>query len=472
MRRLILFLLLGMSSCAHRADVTGSASRLSPPVADAVASGWKNRLPKTGGAMPEATAYNYADRDLAHLVDLALERSTNVAEARARIADARARLAAAGARTGPDGSLSGSARSQRQSKNGTLPIARIGLDRDQELYQVGFDASWELDLFGGVRAGVDAADARLGASEAELSTIRLSVATEVLRTWNEFQASRIELEQQRGLLGTLEESLSYVRRRADAGDLSFREVEEWIQRIASARAALSGLEGRVEAARLALATLSGQPAEALNGLMDQPAAFLNLDSPPELTRAEVIGQRPDIVASERRLRAAIADTVVANAQLYPRIALSLNGGWQASELPDLFSTGSVFGSIGPSITWRILERGRVRADIAASSAREGAALRTWEQAVIFAINDVERARSDVATAQTALQERMSAGRAAQQVDAHAARRLVAGDISRIERLEVARIRIEAEQATTRARLQAAQAGLAFDKALGRVSGSK
>lgn len=464
MKSFVPMLLLAVAGCGHLPfETTSPAHALAPATAAAVQRDWGYQPAQVqSGASWSA----YGGLELQRLIALATESASSVAEARARIADARARIAAAGARTGLDGAVNASARGQRQSENGTLPLARLGADRDQMLYQVGFDATWELDLFGGVRAGLDAAEARLGSAEAELDAVRLSLAAEVTRTWIDLNAARIEADQQWALVATLEQSLAHIRRRNSAGDVSHREVEDWIQRVAVAQAALPAIQARARAAQIALATLTGQPAEATAWLMAAPATLPERPVPAGVTRAEVISGRPDVLAAEARLRASVSDTTIARAQLYPRIAFSFGGGWQATEPGDLAAGSSLFGSFGPVLSWQLFDRGRVRAEITASDLREAAALRSWEQSVIGAINDVERAFSDVSAADSALQDWLNARNAARHADGHAARRFSAGDISRIERLDALRNLQDAELSVTRANAASLQARVALDKALG------
>jgi NodT family efflux transporter outer membrane factor (OMF) lipoprotein len=406
------------------------------------------------------------DPELNRLVTRAADSSLTIAEARTRIVEARARLTAADGRQRPTVNARAGASAQRQSENGTLPIGRIGLDRDITVFEAGLDASWEADLFGSVAAGREAADQRLAASAADLEAVRLSVVAETARIYLDLRAAQREAALQEALVTSLRESLAHAQRRLAAGDVSMREVDAARLRLEAAEASPPLTQARARAAAIALAVLAGLTPEAEAALLDQPPP-MQADPVPELgARADVLARRPDVTAAQARLRAAAGDLTVSTAELFPRLTLSLSAGWQATALGDLLDTGSQTASVTPLIRWRIFDRNQVRADIAASRSRLDLASRNYTQAVVAALGDAERAASDLAATRDARSDRQAASDAAASLRSHADRRFAAGDIARPEVLDTEQALLDARIAQTRQEAATEAATVVLFKALG------
>ena len=415
----------------------------------------------------------FGDTTLSRLMQSAATQNLDLRMALTRVQEARALQAAAGTSGRPALSAGASVTETRLSENGQLPVGRIpGLERDLTLFDTGFDASWEPDLFGRVQLAQDAASARTAAREDDAAALRLSVLAEVARQYFALRSAQQELLARQQQVDALDGLLQVAQRRQQGGDSAALEVERaQLQRDAAA-VAVPALLARSRNAALALGLLLGEAPEAGLALLDaqdsaqtsaptlQPAPF------PAGVRADVLRQRPDVRGAEQRLLAASADLGTAQAEWFPRLVIGGNAGFQAQEMGDLPSAGSFTAALVPAISWRILDGGRVQAQIDASDARRAQAALAYEQAVLGALNDAERALSQYRYALDALaaQDQVRAGTA--QTLRLLERRLQLGDVGRAEVLDALRADAEAAEALARQRGQALSDMVALRKALG------
>lgn len=407
------------------------------------------------------------DPVLERLVEAALAQNLDVLQARSRIAEARAlRDAAAGARE-PSLNVGASVTRRRQSRNGPLPIGSLpGVSRDQTIHEGGFDAAWEIDLFGRVRHSVESADARVQAAQEEANAAHVSVAAEVARTYLSLRGAQRELKAGEAWVGTLRRVAETVRRRAAAGDLAMGEVERSQAKFQAGAAVLPGIRARVRATALGLGVLLGRLPEIELSLADSDRDEIVLKAIPVGERADVLRRRPDVRAAERHLAAATADIGVATARWFPRLAISTAGGFQALDLGDLLKSSSQVLSLTPLISWRILDGGRVNAYIRAAQARQQTAARAYEKAVLSALADAERALSNYRFSLASVSGQCAALVSARRDYDYAKRRFEAGDVARLDLLDAERSMREGEGACARARTIAAIDLIALYKALG------
>lgn len=183
-------------------------------------------------------------------------------------------------------------------------------------------------------------------------------------------------------------------------------------------------------------------------------------------RAEILRRRPDVLAAERRLAASTADIGVATAELFPKLSIGAGGGFQALSPDDWFDGSSARFSILPLISWRLFDGGRVRAEIRAREAGQRQAALGYEQAVLAALGDAERALSDYDAGLDTVARRQAALEASRRSLGHAEARFAAGDIARIELLAAQRLLHEAETAYARAHAATAVQLVAVYKAIG------
>ncbi|HEY0887727.1 MAG TPA: efflux transporter outer membrane subunit [Ramlibacter sp.] len=438
-----------------------------PPSVD-IGNGWT--VQPQGESGPADLAHWWStlgDPTLDRLVTTALAQNLDLRQAAARVDEARAlRDRAAGERL-PSLGAAASVNRRRQSENGPLPVGAVpGLAAMQTIYDVGFDAAWEADLFGARRRALEGANARLQATEVETQGARVRVVAEVARTWFTAVGAKWELYAQQGKLDTLQQTVDLVRLRHAVGDASAADVDAARAQWAQLAAALPEIEARQRAAVLALGVLVGAPPERELALLQARFAPRQLRPLPVGERAEVLRRRPDVLAAERRLAASSADIGVATAELFPKLSISVGGGFQALSTGDWFDASSSRFSILPLISWRLFDGGRVRAEIRSREAAARQAALAYEQAVLAALGDAERALGDYHAGLDALDGRRVALEAAHANHGHARSRYAAGDIALVELLAAQRNLHDAETAAVRAHTGAATQLVALYKALG------
>ena len=411
--------------------------------------------------------HSLGDPILDRLIEMALAQNLDIRQAQSRIAEERAlRDAEIGARA-PTLGADASVNRRRQSKNGPLPIGSIpGLSRDQTIHDVGFDATWEIDLFGRTRRRVESAEAQLQATEAAASDIQISIVAEVARTYLTLRGTQRELVARSASVETLRRITDTVRRRAVEGDLAPSDVERAQAQFDTAAAVLPGIRARIRAAALGIGVLLGQLPESQLALADCESAEIMLRTIPVGERADVLRRRPDVRSAERRLAATTANIGVATAEWFPRLAISANGGFQALAIDDLFKSTSQTWSIIPLISWRIFDGGRVKAQIRASEERQKAAAHAYEKTVLSALTDAERSLSNYRLSLESVHVQRTAIESARRSYGHAKQRFKLGDIALADLLEVVRSLHEAEDLYAKTHTNAATDLVALYKALG------
>lgn len=458
----------GVATCALLlgACAVGPDYREPPPLD--TGGGWAQPADAAQAPVDLSTWWtSLGDPTLDRLVSAALSDNLDVRLAEARIREARALRARAAGGYAPTVAASGSVNRRRQSENGPLPIGSIpGLERDQTIYDVGFDAAWEVDLFGQARRAVQSADASVQAAQADALAARVSVAAEVARSYVSLRGAQRELVAREAAVEALQKTLDLVRRRFAVGDAAQADVDTAQARLAAAAATLPAIHARMRAAALGLGVLLGAPPERELALLDTAAPEIALSPMPVGERADVLRRRPDVRAAERRLAASTADIGVATAELFPKLSIGAGGGFQSLDSGNLFESASETFAIVPLIAWRLFDGGRVRAEIHASEARQQQAALAYEQTVLAALADAERALSDYRLGLDALGRQRAAVEAARRSYGHAQARFKAGDIALTDQLAEERALRDVEDAYVRTHTEATIDLIALFKALG------
>lgn len=376
--------------------------------AKATAEAWLE--PAVPGAVDTEWWRRFGDPQLSALVERAIASSLDLREAEARLAEARAnRDAARGGRT-PQVRAVGSATENVLSENGQLPVADIpGFSREFSLFDLGFDAGWELDFWGRNRRQVEAAEARVDAAQWGRRDALVSLVAELARNYVELRGVQAELAAADERLEARTALARLSALRLDAGEANKLEAEHAESERAAAAVARDGLAARSAAAAYRIAVLVGDPPEeVVPGLR----ASAPIPDPPVTivsgVRSDLLERRPDIRRAERELAAATADIGVATADLFPRFSLLGGLGVQARNPGDLASPDSFRASIGPSFSWPIFSGGRIRAQIRAADARAAAAAARYERTVIGALAESESAANRFANASSAAAEARTA----------------------------------------------------------------
>ena len=328
----------------------------------------------------------FGDPTLDGLIARALAGDLDLKIAAARVEVSRARLGAA-RRVGGPASIASVDRSYAKG-----PQPDFGIDNrvESESYSAGFNTFWELDLFGRVRRGAQAAGADAEAAQADLRDAQVLVAAEVANTYLELRGAQKRLAVARANRDNQRETLELTRVRLDLGRGSELDVASASARLAATEATIPPLTAIEAVAAHRLAVLLGQrPGSLADEVADR-------ELPPHLTTLAVgapedlLRRRPDVRAAERSLAAATARIGVAKADLFPRLTLSGFIGFIAGDASDLGESANRAWSVLPVLSWGGFDSG-VRARVVAAEARTDGALATYESTVLRAIEETENA---------------------------------------------------------------------------------
>jgi NodT family efflux transporter outer membrane factor (OMF) lipoprotein len=323
------------------------------------------------------------DADLSNLMERATRGNLNLKKAQARIREARARRGIAEAGLFPALNVGGSATVSRSSEDS-------GSGQRRELYRTGFDASWELDVFGGVRRSIEAAQGDLEASAADYQDVLVSLFAEVALNYVEARTFQTQLQVAEENLKAQAETLQLTEWRFAAGLVSSLDVEQAKTNLESTRSQLPKLRSNIEAAKNRLAILLGVFPGTLEA---QLAARKPIpEAPLEVAigvPAEVLRRRPDVRRAERQLAAQTARIGVATADLYPKFSLPGSIGLEALSANHLFSTANRAWSLMGSFAWTVFKGGAIRQNIEVQNALQEQALEQYEATILTALEEVE-----------------------------------------------------------------------------------
>jgi len=335
----------------------------------------------------------FRDPELTHIVQRAIDQNLDLAAALTRVEQARAAAREAGTRSKPSGALTAQADSFRQSLES--PAGRFArtsptYGRNQSYLDLGLAATWELDLFGGLRRGAEAAVDEAQAAEAEQLGVRVSIVAEAADAYMQIRGAQNRLIYARDQIATDEHLLQLVSQRKAAGIASDREQAQAEAVLAQARSTVPQLAIILEAQLNRLDVLMGaQPgtyAAELRAPADIPVipAITVLANPTELLR-----RRPDIVAAERRVAASNARIGQSLAEYYPKISLSGFLGNEAISPGNLFLERGFQPSAVAGLRWRLFDFGRVDAEVRQAKGANAEALLQYRSSVLHAAEDVE-----------------------------------------------------------------------------------
>lgn len=332
------------------------------------------------------------DPTLDTLVQRAAIGNLDVKLASARLREARAQRGVIAAEAYPQVDLNGQANRSRQSPNSFQSFGGSGDGEARNLFQVGFDANWELDFFGRVSRNVEAASADIQSAEEDRRDVLVTLVSEVARNYVELRGFQQRLDIARRNIQLQQETLDIASSRFKAGLTNDLDVAQAESSLSQARSTVPPLDRSAQAAIHRLGVLLGQQPTALASELSQTAAIPGV--PPEVPvglPSELLRRRPDIRRAERDLAASTARIGVATADLYPRFSLTGSFGFAADKVPTLPDAASRFWSFGPAMKWPVLDWGRIRANIKVQDARAEQSLLEYERAVLTSFEDVENA---------------------------------------------------------------------------------
>lgn len=326
----------------------------------------------------------FGDPTLDALIVRAAQGSPDLKIAVARLNQARAALGTAKSQQIPDIETGVSYQRSREQQPGFS-------DQRQTItaYQAGFDASWELDLFGGIRRSVEAARADAAAGEASLQDAQVTLFAEVARNYFDLRGTQLRIDVARRDIANQQDSLKVIAARVELGTGAEQDLASAKARLASVEAQLPVLETQASADQFRIAVLLGaRPGELDIDL--SPATFKPIDVSLAIGGAdEVLQRRPDIRIAERELAAANARIGVAKADYFPHITLGGFIGFLAGRSNDFGGADSRAWSLAPSISWSGLNVQRVRSGVKGAEARADEARANYERTVLAALEDVD-----------------------------------------------------------------------------------
>lgn len=413
----------------------------------------------------------FGDPQLTRFVTQALQQNLSLAQASARVIQARAGLGAANAALLPSGNLSGQAGRAYQSVE--TPLGRVlnstpGFDRYGNTYEADLGASWELDVFGGLRRGREAALAEYQASEAGVAATRLAVAAQTADIYITIRGLQARLNVARRQVQTQQDLLATINRLYGKGLAAELQVKQAEGALAQVQASVPVLQTALDTAMNTLDVMLGSAPGTNRAVLAETSA---IPAAPQIaatgTPGELLRRRPDLIVAERRLAASNARIGVAIAEYYPKFSLSgLLGSATTVSSGNLFSNGASQASGVIGLRWRLFDFGRINAQINQAKGQEAEMLAAYRLAVLQATEDVENAFSAL------VNHEEQARVLTQGVDSLSRARDAAfaayqhGTLSLIEVLQADESMLRASDARLQAQAESARAAVAAFNALG------
>jgi NodT family efflux transporter outer membrane factor (OMF) lipoprotein len=354
-----------------------------------------------------------------------LQANQSLVAARDRLDQARALAGVATAGMFPQ--LSADPNVVRERGSGNRPLngfVQSIRPYSQNVFEVPFSLSYEADLFGRVRHNVEAANASLQSTAADLQNVQLVLTAELAADYFTLRELDAEMEVVQESVGYQRKGLDLVNRRHEGGVTSGLEVAQQAALLDSTVSQLALVQQSRAQFEHAIAVLVGQPASSLN----MPSAPLRATPPPVPlgVPSDVLERRPDIATAERLMAYQNAQVGIAQTAFYPHITLSGSGGWQSRDLVLLFNAPSLFWSLGADALQPILQGGRNRANLAAARAAYDESVASYRQSVLTAFQQVEDGISNLSTLSQALATQSAAVEDARRALAIANNRYVGG----------------------------------------------
>ncbi len=404
------------------------------------------------------------DEQLTTLIDAALERNTSIRQALATLNETRALSGLSIYSLFPTVTVSGEV--ERNTISQQDPFAFPGQDT-VERYRAGFDAVWEIDVFGSLRRQSESIHYLAEADEASAQAVRLAIVAEVAQTYFRWQGEALRLQVLEANLRNQADNVAILEAGLDAGRNTAFDVARARAVLGQIAAALPNAEAAVSRSMQRLAVLTVTSAASLYSELAAPESLPVL---PPLTSVgspnQWLTRRPDVLAAERRLASATADIGVAIAEFYPRIELLGDFGWTGVDADAIGDSSAARSRFAPTISWRILDFGRIRQRAVAAEARAEAAFAAFEEAWLVALEETENALATYTAATRRLAQLENAAGEAGEAARLARLRFDAGVDSYLQVLDAERTRIELEDQLALAYIDRGTALAALYKALG------
>jgi multidrug efflux system outer membrane protein len=349
----------------------------------------------------------------------------------------------------------------------------FGTDRvNAQSASLGFDAAWEIDLFGHVRRSVEAAHADLDVERANYQDAQVTVAAEVARNYFELRGAQRRLAVARENLSTASKTLELTQLLDETGRGSELDVQRSRARLKATEATIPPLEAAEKQSGYRLAVLLGEQPGALDSEL-QPADVATYAKPlPIGDTAELLRRRPDVRAAERQLAAATARVGVATAELFPRVNVTGFVGFLSGDVGRLFATAAGNDarawSVTPTVSWAAFDIGSVRARLRASEAQSDAAAVNYAKVVLTALEDTENSFVAYSAQQAQLKSLTEQAQASRRAAELADTQYREGVADFLTLLDAQRTQLDAEDSVAQAQTAVNVSVVAIYKALGGV----
>ena len=331
----------------------------------------------------------FDDPLLVTLVEAAVHDGFDIKEAGAKVRQSRAALGFVNAALYPTLDAGGSYTRRQDSENASL---MPGGTSDYDVYQLGFDAGWEIDIFGGTRRSVEAARADLQAQQANLNAVAVSLVSETALNYISLRTLQRRLDVAQKNLQTQLETLELLNSRFDSGLIDELPVQQARYNLETTRSMIPGLEAEIEAVMNALAVLTG----VMPGTLHEQLAQHQVVPTPSIQQvagipADALRQRPDVRLAERQLAAQTARIGAAESDLYPKFRLFGSIGLESFDASNLFESKSDMFSFGSGFSWPVFRAGSIRQNIKVQTALQEQVLARYEKIVLTAVKEVRDA---------------------------------------------------------------------------------
>lgn len=405
------------------------------------------------------------DTTLVRLLEEALGANLDLQAAEARIRGARASRLEATLDFAPTVVATAGYTRQRIG-SASFPVG-AGSFPDQDVWDAGFDAFWELDLFGRIRRGVQARGALIGAAEEDLRNVRVSLAAEVARAYFELRGAQelLAVAQRNG--ENQRRTLELTRERLEGGRGTAFDTERAQTQLSITLALIPPFEARVAAAQYRLGVLLARPPAEVASELESVAPMPPLPATVAVSAPDtLIRRRPDVAAAERRVAAEHAFVGAAKAEYLPRLNVGGSAGFTSDEFQDLGGDGTFRYAVGPFVTWPFLNLGRVKARTDLARSLEDEARAEYDQTVLQALEEVESSLVSYRTALARVEQTREAAEASARAADLARLRFTGGVADFLQVLDAERTQLDTENQLAVARTVASNAYASLYKALG------
>jgi multidrug efflux system outer membrane protein len=399
------------------------------------------------------------------LVEAALDANKDLEQARANLLASRAARRIVGFDSYPTITAGASKFRVLQSEHQLPGFTRAA--REFEETDAGFDAAWELDFFGRVRRGREAARADEQAAAAEVRSAQVTITAEVARNYFVLRGLQEQLDVATRNAENQRQTLALTQVRLDAGRGTELDRSRAEAQLKTTLASIPPLRASIATTTYRLSVLTGSLPDALSATLMAPQPL------PALPQLNAIGnpdallrRRPDIRSAERNLAAATARVGIAVGDLFPRVTFFGSVGYNAARVGDLSKSGTDTYSYGPSISWAAFDLGRVRARIDVEKAQTQASLAAYEGVVLAALEETEGALVTYGHAQSRRATLEEAAAASSKAASLARQRFEGGLANFLDVLDAERDALSAQDSLAQSRTQTATSLIAVYKALG------